>query len=126
MLTKKVLLTLALLLLFPVSLVISGSAKDREPVATNNLHEAGKEAERALSAANIITEILNTPESSIPDELMERAHAIAVIPNLVKGAFGVGGAHGKGLIVRRLGDHQWGTPSFIDLTGGSFGLQIGV
>jgi lipid-binding SYLF domain-containing protein len=127
MITKRTPLTLALLLLLVSALLVnSNSARSQEPVNATDLHKAGKEAERALSAANILTEIMKTPESSIPEDLMERAHAIAVIPNLVKGAFGVGGAHGKGLIVKRLGGHRWGTPAFIDLNGGSFGLQIGV
>jgi len=124
---KKILLTLTLLLPLPAFLLVTSSlAKTREHVANDDLHKPGKEAERSRSAANILTEIMNTPESSIPKELMEHAHAVAVIPSMVKGAFGVGGAHGKGLIVRRLADHRWGTPSFIDLNGGSFGLQIGV
>jgi lipid-binding SYLF domain-containing protein len=85
-----------------------------------------KEAERALSAANVITELMNTPESNIPEELMEHATAVAVIPNIVKGAFGVGGTFGKGIAARRTADRTWGTPAFIDLSGGSFGFQIGV
>src|SRR5438093_11376648 len=87
--------------------------------------EAADQAERAQYAANIIRQLMNTPESNIPDELLEHAHAIAVIPNLVKAAFGVGGFHGKGLIAGRT-DKAWGTPAFIDLNGGSFGFQIGV
>jgi len=85
-----------------------------------------KEAERALSAANVITELMNTPESNIPEDLMRHAHAVAVIPNIVKGAFGVGGTFGKGIVAQRLADRTWGTPAFIDLSGGSFGFQIGV
>jgi lipid-binding SYLF domain-containing protein len=49
------------------------------------------EAERAAKAANVLTEIMNIPESDIPEELMGRAHGIAVIPHVVKGAFGLGG-----------------------------------
>ena len=69
---------------------------------------------------------MKTPESNIPEELMERARAVAVIPNIVKGAFGVGGSFGKGVVSRRMSDRSWGTPAFIDLSGGSFGFQIGV
>src|SRR5262245_21850990 len=54
------------------------------------------EAGRAAEAANVLTEIMNIPESDIPDELMGRAHGIAVIPHVVKGAFGLGGQWGKG------------------------------
>lgn len=87
--------------------------------------ETGDQAERAQHAANVIRQLMNTPESNIPDELLEHAHAIAVIPNLVKAAFGIGGVHGKGLVAKRTAN-GWGTPSFIDLNGGSFGFQIGV
>jgi lipid-binding SYLF domain-containing protein len=87
--------------------------------------DTGNQVERAQHAANVITQLMNTPESNIPDELLEHAHAIAVIPNLVKAAFGIGGVHGKGLIAKRT-DRGWGTPAFIDLSGGSFGFQIGV
>ena len=43
------------------------------------------------------------------DELLDKAHAIAVVPNIVKAALGVGGRHGKGVVVRRLSDRRWGT-----------------
>jgi lipid-binding SYLF domain-containing protein len=97
-----------------------------DPLKKESSRENGKEAERALSAANVISELMKTPESNIPEELMERAHAVAVIPNIVKGAFGVGGSFGKGIVARRMADRRWGTPAFIDLSGGSFGFQIGV
>jgi len=62
--------------------------------ATNDLKEY---AERAQNAANVLGEIMGIPEQGIPDELMEHAQGIAVIPHVVKGAFGVGGRYGKGL-----------------------------
>jgi lipid-binding SYLF domain-containing protein len=84
------------------------------------------EVERAAEAANVLNEIMNIPESAIPDELMARAHGIAVIPHVVKGAFGIGGQWGKGLMSQRSEDGSWSTPAFIEIGGGSFGLQIGV
>jgi lipid-binding SYLF domain-containing protein len=83
------------------------------------------QAERALKAAEVLNEIMATPDKGVPDYLLERAKAIAVIPHVVKGALGVGGRFGKGLIISRKGK-GWGTPSYMDLSGGSFGLQIGV
>jgi lipid-binding SYLF domain-containing protein len=50
------------------------------------------EADRSAEAAKVLTEIMNIPEDSIPEELMARAHGIAVIPHVVKGAFGIGGS----------------------------------
>lgn len=82
--------------------------------------------ERANEAAEVLRELPKGVDKGIPDELLQRTHAIAVIPDMIKGAFGFGGRHGKGLIAKRIGRNQWGTPSFIDVSGGSFGLQIGV
>jgi lipid-binding SYLF domain-containing protein len=84
------------------------------------------EAKRAKNAAAVLTEIMGIPEDGIPDDLMARAQAIAVIPSVVKGAFGIGGRWGKGLVSQRLPNGTWGTPSFIQIGGGNFGLQIGV
>jgi len=57
---------------------------------------------------------------------MKKAYGIAVIPHVVKGAFGIGGRFGKGLVAERNADGGWGTPLFIEIGGGSFGLQLGV
>src|SRR6476646_3927745 len=84
------------------------------------------EADRAKEAANVLTEIMNIPENSVPEELMARAHGIAVIPHVVKGAFGIGGQGGKGLMSQRNEDGSWSQPAFIEIGGGSFGLQIGL
>jgi lipid-binding SYLF domain-containing protein len=69
---------------------------------------------------------MNIPENSIPEGLMARAHGIAVIPHVVKGAFGIGGQWGKGLMSQRREDGSWSSPAYIEIGGGSFGLQIGV
>jgi len=84
------------------------------------------EVERVAEAANVLNEIMNIPESAIPDELMSRAHGLAVIPHVVKGAFGIGGQWGKGVMSQRNEDGSWSQPAFIEIAGGSFGLQIGV
>src|SRR5262245_36674478 len=82
--------------------------------------------ERAMKAANALEEIMGIREDGIPEELMSRATAVAVIPNVVKGALGIGGQYGKGLVSHRGKNGKWSTPSFVDIGGGSFGLQIGV
>jgi len=84
------------------------------------------QAERATESAKVLTEIMGIPENAIPEELMSRAHGIAVIPHVVKGALGIGGQWGKGLMSQRREDGKWSTPAFIEVGGGSFGLQIGV
>ena len=107
-----------------VSLGGPEDSKDKE--AQSESKDVGKEAERALSAGNVLLEIIKTPESGIPQDLLNHADAIAVIPNVVKAAFGVGGRHGKGVVARRLPNSSWGAPAFIEVSGGSLGLQIGV
>src|SRR5262245_30501024 len=84
------------------------------------------EVDRAAEATNVLNEIMNIPENSVPEELMARAHGIAVIPHVVKGAFGLGGQWGKGLMSQRHEDGSWSPPAYIEIGGGSFGLQIGV
>jgi lipid-binding SYLF domain-containing protein len=69
--------------------------------------------------------MMNIPEQGIPDELMQRAQGVAVIPHMVKGAFGIGGRYGKGLVSQRTAT-GWSTPAYVEIGGGSFGLQLGV
>lgn len=80
--------------------------------------------ERALNAAEVLRDLTQTPDEGIPSHLLDRAFGIAVFPHVVKAAFGIGGRWGKGLLSVRQG-RQWGTPVFVDITGGSFGFQIG-
>jgi len=98
-------------------------------VAGPLLAQSGKlssEEERAMEAAQVLNEIMGTQETSIPEELMKRAHGIAVIPHVVKAAFGIGGQGGKGLMAHRNEDGSWSSPSFMEIGGGSVGFQIGV
>lgn len=87
---------------------------------------ASEYSERAMNAAKVLTEVMQIPDNGIPDELMEHAVAVAVIPHMVKGAFGLGGTYGKGLVSHREPGGKWSAPSFIEIGGGSFGLQLGV
>jgi lipid-binding SYLF domain-containing protein len=84
------------------------------------------EVDRAAEATSVLNEVMNIPENAIPEELMSRAHGIAVIPHVVKGAFGIGGQWGKGLMSQRSENGKWSQPAFIEVGGGSFGFQIGV
>jgi len=88
---------------------------------------AGREEdERAANAVKVLDEIMRMPEQAIPGKLLEQAHAVAVIPNVVKAGLVVGGRHGKGLISVRRSDGTWSHPSYIRLTGASVGFQAGV
>lgn len=85
-----------------------------------------KEDDRANDASRVLSEILRIPEDSIPSKLLNEAQAIAVIPDVVKAGFVIGGRRGKGLIAVRGADGTWSNPSFMILTGGSIGFQAGV
>jgi len=84
------------------------------------------EDKRAGEAVRVLSEILRIPEDSIPTNLLEEAQAIAVIPDVIKASFVVGGRRGRGLIAIRGADGSWSHPVFITLTGGSVGFQAGV
>jgi SH3 domain-containing YSC84-like protein 1 len=78
----------------------------------------------ASTAAKTFTEIMNVRDKAIPKELLDKAEAIAVFPGVIKAAFIFGGKGGQGLISRRV-KGGWGAPGFFNLSGGSFGAQIG-
>jgi lipid-binding SYLF domain-containing protein len=82
-------------------------------------------AGRAESAATVLSEIMSAPDKGIPEEVIGSAKCIAVVPTLLKGGFVFGGARGKGMATCRTPD-GWSAPAPFIMTGGSFGLQIGV
>lgn len=92
------------------------------PPATAN----EKELERARNAIDVLREIQDVPDKRIPANLLQDAYAIAVIPEVVKAGLIFGGRHGRGLVSVRGQDGTWSNPSFIEITGGSFGFQAGV
>ena len=108
--------------LFALVLVL-GSAGFRSLSAKDS---ANDERERAMKAGDVLSEVMQIPEDGIPNELMERAEAVAVIPHVVKGAFGIGGEYGKGLVSERMANGRWSAPSYIKIGGGNFGFQLGV
>ena len=82
------------------------------------------DVDRLQSGATVIKEIMSAPDSGVPDEVINSAKCIAVIPSMLKAAFGVGGAYGKGVASCRT-DKGWSAPAFFSIKGGSFGFQIG-
>jgi len=80
--------------------------------------------DRVDAAKIVLEEILNTPDNTIPLNILEQATCVGVIPSLKKGAFLVGAEYGQGVVSCRTG-HGWSAPVFIRLAGGSFGFQIG-
>jgi lipid-binding SYLF domain-containing protein len=87
---------------------------------------ADKDDTRLENAAEVITDIMRTPEKGIPHDLMDKSVCVGVIPSEVKLAFGIGGAYGRGaLVCRRGGNGPWGAPSMFTVGGASFGFQLG-
>jgi len=78
----------------------------------------------AREASEVFTQIMNVRDKAIPKELLDKAEAIAVFPDVVKAAFIFGGKGGQGVVSRRT-PNGWTAPAFFNLSGGSFGAQIG-
>src|SRR6516164_577552 len=86
-----------------------------------------KEADRLQNAGTVIKEILDVPDD-IPQDLLDKARCVVVLPSVLKAAFIAGGSYGRGVMVCRTGKDftgPWGAPAMYALEGGSFGLQIG-
>ena len=81
--------------------------------------------ERLDNAATVLHEIMQAPDNGIPEEVLEHAKCVAVVPHMMKGGFIVGAEHGKGVATCRTAN-GWSAPAFITVSGGSFGLQIGI
>jgi lipid-binding SYLF domain-containing protein len=81
--------------------------------------------ERLNNAGQVLHEIMAMPDKGIPEEVLEHAKCIAVVPHLVKAGFIFGGKGGKGVATCRTAN-GWSAPAFITISGGSWGLQIGV
>ena len=107
--------------LIPAALIFASLIATSPAIASPD-----KELKRARTATTVLKTILNTPDARIPDQLLHDAHAIAVFPDVVKAGLVFGGRHGRGLVSVRTADGTWSNPSFIRITGGSVGWQVGV
>lgn len=89
--------------------------------------ESNEVGDRVVRGAVVLKEIMDTPDKSVPQDLLDRSACVAVIPGMVKGAFVFGATYGKGVISCRKdsGKGPWSPPAMIMMSGGSFGLQIG-
>jgi SH3 domain-containing YSC84-like protein 1 len=83
-------------------------------------------AKRLDEAAAVLSEIMAAPDKGIPQELIEKAHCIVIVPDLKTAAFVVGGKYGKGyLSCRHKSEAGWSAPGTVRIEGGSVGFQIG-
>jgi lipid-binding SYLF domain-containing protein len=96
------------------------------PLFVNSAHAAAREEGRLLTATEVLEDVEGMPDQRLPDTLLAHAYGIAVIPDVTKVAFIFGGRHGNGvLVVRDTLNSPWSNPTFIALTGGSWGFQAG-
>ena len=96
-------------------------------VATLGWSDTKKEqaSDRLDNAAKVLHEVMAAPDKGIPNEVMDHAKCVAVVPHMVKGGFVVGAEGGKGVATCRTAN-GWSAPAFFSVAGGSWGLQIGV
>jgi len=107
---KKLMLFVALL-----SLTSLGWAEQNHDATTDRLDHAGK----------VLSEIMGAPDKGIPEEVLEHAKCIAVVPHMIKGGFVFGAENGRGVATCRTSS-GWSAPAFFAITGGNWGLQIGI
>jgi lipid-binding SYLF domain-containing protein len=88
---------------------------------------SGREAtiDRMDHAGAVLHEIMSAPDRGIPEEVLEHAKCIAVVPHMLKGGFVFGAENGRGVATCRT-ENGWSAPAFFTITGGSWGLQIGL
>jgi lipid-binding SYLF domain-containing protein len=87
--------------------------------------EQSREDARLITATQVLDELRETPDKGVPDWLMQRAYGVAVVPEVIKGAFIFGGRYGDGVMLVRDSADRFGNPIFIRLIGGSVGWQVG-
>jgi len=94
--------------------------------STTHVFAGKEENKRAQNAVRVLSEIMRAPDKRIPRDLLREAYAVAVIPDVIKAGFIVGGRHGSGLISIKNSDGTWSNPSYVNMSGGSVGFQAGV
>jgi len=95
-------------------------------ISAGVLYGAESAANRLKTSAVVLAEVMATPDSGIPSELLEKSQCIVIVPGIKKAAFIVGGQYGKGFITcRQASGAGWSAPAAIKVEGGSFGFQIG-
>lgn len=89
------------------------------------LQAAAKLDRKLRNATEVYQELLDSPDRGVPERLRRESRCVAVVPRVIKAALGVGGRHGTGVVSCRDEGGSWSPPSFISLSGGSIGFQIG-
>ena len=117
---RRTLIALPVMGLLLTGVVAPGLAKSDQP--DQKLQQAEGEVEEAVE---VLEKIMSDPDKQIPAELLAESEGIAIIPDVYQAGFIFGGRRGTGVMMVRYPDGTWSNPTFVSLTGGSFGLQIG-
>jgi lipid-binding SYLF domain-containing protein len=89
------------------------------------LFAQSEHAKRLVEAADVLKEVMETPDKGIPQDLLDKAECAVIVPSLKKGAFIFGAKYGRGFMSCRTGNAGWSAPGSVRVEGGSFGFQIG-
>ena len=81
--------------------------------------------DRMQKSVDVLQSIMSTPDKGIPEEVLNGAKCVVIVPDLIKGGFVFGGKHGRGVTTCRTPE-GWSAPAFVSVGGGSWGLQIGI
>ena len=103
------------LVLFAAAAVAASAADNQPAEAVNRIQEAD----------TVLHEIMDVPDKAIPQDLLDKAHCVAIVPGLKKGAFIIGAKYGKGVMMCRQKGGGWKGPATVRVEGGSVGFQIG-
>jgi lipid-binding SYLF domain-containing protein len=112
-----------------IALGLVGCARHEHTTRVNAAGQPVTEARadvlnRMSDSAKVLTELTSAPDQGIPEDVLKDAKCVAVVPDMVKGGFVIGGQHGRGVATCR-GTDGWTAPAFFTLTGGTWGAQIG-
>lgn len=107
-----------------LALSFAGAAAAGQKQQSKNTKKINEAARQSQKAAKVFNDIMSAPDNAIPRDLLGRAEAVAVFPDVIKAGFIIGGRGGRGVISRRVRG-GWSAPAFFNLGGGSIGLQIG-
>jgi lipid-binding SYLF domain-containing protein len=109
---------------FPTLLCLAALSLSAQPALAQDGTPTREDA-RLVTSTDVLDMLRATPDQNVPDWLMQRAYGIAVIPDVLKGAFLFGGRYGNGVLTVRNTQGRFSNPVFITLAGGSVGWQIG-
>jgi SH3 domain-containing YSC84-like protein 1 len=105
----------------PICLVVGMAGSAAAQTAAKDIHD---EIEQTAKASQIFRAVMSAPDKGIPQRILDDADCIAVFPQVIKAAFGIGGRGGRGVVSCRSAK-GWTAPAYLNIGGASFGFQIG-